>query len=116
MALTKITGGMIDPTAITPAAISDQANSSTGYFDLPSGTTAQRPGSPTSGMQRMNTTTGFMEYYNGSAWDQIASPYSVELLVVAGGGGGGAAAWLGPPVAAPIVPLRCLPVYFLSVI
>ena len=35
--------------AVTPTAVSDQNNSSTGGFDVPSGTTAQRPASPNSG-------------------------------------------------------------------
>jgi len=59
------------PTAVTPAAVSDQANSSTGYFDLPVGTTAQRPGSPTSGNMRYNTSTTSFEGYNGTAWGSI---------------------------------------------
>ena len=54
--------------ATTPAAVSDQANTSTGYFDLPAGTTAQRPASPGNGMIRFNTSTNFSEYYNGTAW------------------------------------------------
>jgi hypothetical protein len=36
---------------------------------LPLGTTAERPGTPTSGMTRYNTTTGAFEYYNASAWE-----------------------------------------------
>jgi hypothetical protein len=54
--------------AVTPTAVSDQANSSTGYFDLPSGTTAQRPGSANSGYTRYNTDTGSLEFYNGTNW------------------------------------------------
>lgn len=91
MALTKVTGGMIDSTAITPTSVSDQANSSTGYFDLPAGTTAQRPGSPTSGASRFNSDTGFAEYWTGSQWATYGnlSPTSIQYLVVAGGGSGG---------------------------
>lgn len=40
----------------------------TGALRVPPGTTAQRPGSPTAGMLRFNTTTSKMEYYNGTAW------------------------------------------------
>lgn len=40
----------------------------TGAFDMPVGTTAQRPSSPSSGFTRMNTDTNTMEMYNGSAW------------------------------------------------
>jgi len=61
------------PTTFTPAAVSDQANTSTGYFGMPVGTTTQRPGSATSGATRINTTTNYLEvYYNGS-WLQVAS-------------------------------------------
>jgi hypothetical protein len=51
---------------IGPTQVSDEANSSTGYFALPSGTTAQRPGSPTGSMIRKNTSTGYVEYYDPS--------------------------------------------------
>jgi hypothetical protein len=61
---------------------------------IPVGTTAERPGTPAVGMIRMNTTTGYPEWYSSasSAWVQFNSgiPYSVDFLVVAGGGGGGA--------------------------
>jgi len=52
----------------TPAAVSDAANTSTGYFALPAGTTAQRPGSAAVGYTRMNTTTGSVEFYDGTNW------------------------------------------------
>ena len=44
------------------------ADSSTGGFYLPVGTTAQRPVSPSAGMIRYNTTTNLVEIYNGSSW------------------------------------------------
>jgi hypothetical protein len=79
-------------TGVTPAVVSDQANTSTGYFDLPAGTTAQRPGSFTSGQTRYNTTLGVLEYSDGTYWYSITatnnSAYSADYLVVAGGGGG----------------------------
>jgi hypothetical protein len=42
----------------------------TGFLQLPSGTTAQRPASPTAGMVRFNTTTSSTEWYDGvhGAW------------------------------------------------
>jgi hypothetical protein len=46
-------------------------NTATGYFDLPSGTTAERPISPNSGYVRFNTDTGQYEGYNGSVWSSI---------------------------------------------
>lgn len=79
--------------AVTPTAVSDQANSSTGYFGLPSGTTAQRPGSPANGYTRFNTTLGYPEWYSAATATWIAYnngvPYSVDYLVLAGGGAGG---------------------------
>jgi hypothetical protein len=83
---------------VTPAAVSDQNNTSTGYFDLPVGTTAQRPGSPTVGMIRYNTSTSEYEVYSGTEWQYLnRSPYaySVDYLVIAGGGGGCGAAQRG---------------------
>ena len=77
--------------AVTPTAVSDQSNSSTGYFDLPSGTTAERPGSPPTGASRFNTTEGRAEYYTGTNWVPFnfgGKVSSVDYLVVAGGGGG----------------------------
>ena len=61
---------------ITPTTVSDQANSSTGYFDVPSGTTAQRPATPGSGNSRYNTTLAALEYYTGSAWESPATAAS----------------------------------------
>jgi hypothetical protein len=49
----------------------DVALSGTGYLDLPVGTTAQRPGSPSSGMVRFNSTLGQFEGHNGTAWGQL---------------------------------------------
>jgi len=40
----------------------------TGTFRLPSGTTAQRPAAPTTGMIRYNTSIPCNEMYNGSIW------------------------------------------------
>ncbi len=43
----------------------------TGYLDIPAGTTAQRPGTPNSGMIRFNSTLGQFEGHNGTAWGQL---------------------------------------------
>ena len=69
----------------------DANSSSTGYFSIPIGNTAQRPASSANGAIRYNTTLGRIEGYMPSAgWLNILSDsYSVEYLVVAGGGGGG---------------------------
>jgi len=53
-----------------PTSVSDKINTSTGYFDLPSGSTAQRPGSPAAGMIRHNSSTGYIEY-----WDATTSQW-----------------------------------------
>ena len=45
--------------------------SGTGVLDLPAGTTAQRPGSPNSGMIRFNSDLVTFEGYNGSGWGKI---------------------------------------------
>ena len=42
--------------------------STSGYIQLPRGTTAQRPGSPSAGYMRFNTSYGLPEVYNGSSW------------------------------------------------
>lgn len=61
---------------------------------IPVGTAAERPGTPATGMHRMNTTTGFAEYWTGSQWASYGnlSTTSIDYLVVAGGGGGGGSA------------------------
>lgn len=56
---------------------SDILMSGTGQIDVPSGTTAQRSGSPNAGMFRFNSDDNQFEGYDGSAWGAI------------GGGGGG---------------------------
>lgn len=55
------------------------ANSSTGYFRVSVGTTAQRPGSPTQGMIRYNTTRGCFEGYTGSVWVNM-SPLNIDQV------------------------------------
>jgi hypothetical protein len=41
----------------------------TGFVVLPSGSSGQRPASPTTGMIRYNTTISKVEFYNGSSWE-----------------------------------------------
>jgi hypothetical protein len=65
---------------IEPAAVN--ANSSfsfagvnaTGNLQLPSGNTAQRPGSPIAGTMRYNSQTGFAEIYTSSGWATFGAP------------------------------------------
>ena len=42
-------------------------------LQLPSGTTAERPGSPSTGEWRYNTTTNLIEFYDGGAWRDLQS-------------------------------------------
>ena len=58
---------------ITPTNVSDKTNTSTGYFSMPKGTTAQRPISVDAGDTRFNTTANAMEVYTGSAWSLIGA-------------------------------------------
>jgi len=44
----------------------------TGAIDIPAGTTAQRPGTPSPGMIRYNTTTSAFEVYSSSSWGGLA--------------------------------------------
>tara|TARA_B110000208_G_scaffold58932_1_gene77036 strand:+ start:216 stop:686 length:471 start_codon:yes stop_codon:yes gene_type:complete len=63
----------------SPLATTVTKTSSTGSGLLPSGTEAQRDGSPAAGYIRFNSDSGSFEGYDGSAWGSI-------------GGGGGASA------------------------
>ncbi len=69
--------GDVDPSSlgnvtVTPTAVSDQENTSKGAFDIPSGTTAERPVAPTGGMIRYNATIGKNEVYDSDGWTYIA--------------------------------------------
>ena len=46
-------------------------DNSTSATTIAAGTTAQRPGSPTVGMLRYNTTIGTLEQYNSTGWESI---------------------------------------------
>ena len=65
--------------------VSDDTNASTGAFDLPGGTTAQRPSPSGTGNLRFNTSTGKAEYYNGNnQWQTIDTPPSVTSISPSG--------------------------------
>ena len=57
-----------DLATTSPTVVSDKPNTSTGYLDLPSGTTAQRPTLDNAGGTRFNTTLGSLEFYDGANW------------------------------------------------
>jgi len=63
-----IIASALDNVVVTPTAISDQPNTSTGGLSLPAGTTAQRPSSPDTGESRYNSSNGSLEFYDGSIW------------------------------------------------
>ena len=64
---------------IGPTQVSDENNTSTGYFDLPSGTTAERPGSPTVGMIRFNTTLNLVEGYHATdGWVALSNTFQAS--------------------------------------
>ena len=48
---------------------------------LPSGSTAQRPDYPTFGLIRYNTDSGFVEYFNGTAFVSLATGGGVTYTV-----------------------------------
>jgi len=77
---------------VTPAAVSDKANTSTGYFQVPQGSAAQRPVSPVNGIVRYNSDTNIYEGYISGDWVRFQTysqgVYTANYLVVAGGGGG----------------------------
>jgi hypothetical protein len=55
------------------ATLKNTVVNDTGYLKLPSGTDAQRPGTPEAGMMRWNTTSSGVEVYDGTAWGSVGS-------------------------------------------
>jgi hypothetical protein len=54
------------------ATLKNTTINDTGYIQIPVGTTAQRPASPTSGMIRFNTSLGYVEVYNTTyGWTEL---------------------------------------------
>jgi len=49
-------------------------------LQLPTGTTLQRPTSPSTGEWRFNTTLKYVEYYDGVAWFQIATEAAATFI------------------------------------
>ena len=64
-------GGNVGIGTDSPAATLDVTG--TDAMIVPKGTTAQRPGTPESGMVRFNTTTSCFEGYNGSSWVNLGA-------------------------------------------
>jgi hypothetical protein len=74
---------------ITPNTLTTLTIGSTGGVVAPSGTTAQRPGSPVSGTLRYNTTTSLIEIYQNGIWINIGStvPAGVSTNIQFNNGG-----------------------------
>jgi len=75
----------------TNAAVYNNNTSSTGYFDLPSGNTAQRPSSPQVGYIRFNTDKNTAEVYTSLGWygteEAVPAIFNARVFLVGGGGG-----------------------------
>ena len=69
-----IVSGNVGIGTATPAATLDVGG--TGAMKVPVGTTAQEPSTPAQGMMRYNSTTGTIEYYNGTAWVSVGTASS----------------------------------------
>ena len=70
MPLSKITTNSISDDAVTSAKLVDGFDFSGNEIALPSGTTAQRPSSPSAGSFRYNSTLLSIEFWNGNSWLQ----------------------------------------------
>ena len=59
------------------ATLKNTTINDTGFLQLPAGNTAQRPGSPSTGMIRVNTnaTPYLLEIYKGGAWTTLKVLY-----------------------------------------
>ena len=62
------------------ATLKNTTINDTGFLQIPTGTTAQRPASPITGMVRWNTTLGQAEMFNGSIWVRVSSAIPTEGL------------------------------------
>jgi hypothetical protein len=84
----KITSNTGTLTLNSSTGVVDMATNS-GAFTPPTGTDAERPGTPDLGMTRWNSTLGVLEIWSGTQWQNITGNYAIDYLLVAGGGAGG---------------------------
>jgi hypothetical protein len=64
--------GYSDSFYVGPQIVENLGNTATNYFDLPSGTSAQRPRNPQGGYIRFNTDINSVEYYSTvTSWTQL---------------------------------------------
>lgn len=80
--LADLFGGSGDGGSIAPNLVSDLENTSTGAFDVPSGTTAERPSNPNTGYIRFNTTLDQLEQYTTDGWKGISAPPQISSVDV----------------------------------
>ena len=72
------------------ATLKNTTINDTGFIQMPSGTTVQRPVTPVTGMMRYNSTTAYLEFYSGVSWQNvagtgtIAAPANATLYLDAG--------------------------------
>lgn len=72
--LAQAATGTSNAVANTPqTSVPKDASGMTGAALLPSGTNAQKPGTPVTGMTRFNTDTDSLEVYNGTVWKSVVS-------------------------------------------
>jgi len=80
------TNVVVSGVTITGNQLSTASNilsvNSTAAFQVPTGTTVERPGTPAIGYVRFNTTSMTLEYYNGTDW--ISSQAQIESQTLVG--------------------------------
>ena len=90
VANTKISGNIISSQITSnPTLYGNVTVSGTGYIQIPSGTTAERPTSTANGQIRYNTTAGGLEIFTNGSWIKPAYQYPISYMIVSGGGAGG---------------------------
>lgn len=73
----SVTSDAIANDAITSNELADNIQFPGDYIVIPTGSTAERPASPSIGMLRYNTTLGFMEQYTVDGWQGVAPPPTI---------------------------------------
>lgn len=74
--LAEAKAGTLNTVANTPqTSVPKDASGMTGAAILPAGTQAQRPGTPSVGMTRVNTDTDTLEFYDGASWVPLARSF-----------------------------------------
>ena len=74
LAANAVTEEKLHNGAISTSKLDVAASTGTGSMHVPTGTTAQRPVSPSAGYLRYNTTIGSLESYTAIGWETIGTP------------------------------------------